>query len=306
MMIHKLPANLFSRVLEESTDAALIVDSAGVICYVNAAVQALSGYAPSELVGQSLNGLLPANVAAAHDGLLRNYIEHGSTAKVLGHVRDFAIRHRTGDPVPILLKALDLGFEDGVQYFGAFMVDMRVRREQEAKLAALLQLLEQQAMTDPLTTLPNRRAFDAEVARLLARRIRHPASMSIGIADIDHFKQVNDRYGHPAGDLVLCEVGKAIEHAARGADFVARAGGEEFNLLFPDTSLARAAVVAQRMRKAVAALSVHTPDGDCVRVTISIGMAALPADATATQALALADLALYNAKHLGRNRVETG
>ncbi len=304
-MTKELPAHLFTRVLDESLDAALIIDQDGKICYLNAASQALTGYPPGEVLGQPLDGLLPEGLVEKHRGYLLNYISSGTASTVLGHVREFAVRHRTGEMIPILLKALDLGVADGVRYFGAFMVDMRARRAEEAKTAALVAQLEQQAMTDPLTALPNRRAYDAELARVAARGRRNNAHATAGVADIDHFKQVNDQYGHPVGDLVLCEVGKAIERAARSTDFVARTGGEEFGMLFPDTSLEMARFVADRIRKEVAASQVMTPEGECIRVTISIGLAALEKDIAPEVALASADAALYQAKNLGRNRVET-
>jgi diguanylate cyclase (GGDEF)-like protein/PAS domain S-box-containing protein len=298
-----LPANLFARVLDESPDAALIIDQHGTMCYLNAASQALTGYPPGELQGQPLDGLLPEGLTEKHRGYLLHYISSGTTSTVLGHVREFAVRHRTGEMIPIELKALDLGVDNGVHYFGAFMVDMRARRAEDATTAALMAQLEQQALSDPLTTLPNRRAYDTELARVTARSRRSHAPTSVGVADIDHFKHVNDQYGHPVGDLVLCEVGKAIERAARGTDFVARTGGEEFGMLFPDTAIEMAHRVAERIRKAVAASSVTTPDGECIRVTISIGLAALAPDATPEQALASADTALYRAKETGRDRV---
>jgi diguanylate cyclase (GGDEF)-like protein/PAS domain S-box-containing protein len=304
-MSKELPTHLFARVLDESLDAALIIDQDGKICYLNAASQALTGYPPGEVLGQPLDGLLPAGLAEKHRGYLLNYLSSGTASTVLGHVREFAVRHRTGEMIPIQLKALDLGVTDGVRYFGAFMVDMRARRAEQAQTAALVAQLEQQAMSDPLTALPNRRAYDAEVARVAARARRNHAPTSVGVADIDHFKQVNDQYGHPVGDLVLCEVGKTIERASRGTDFVARTGGEEFGMLFPDTPIEMARSVAERIRKAVAATSVTTPDGECIRVTISVGLAALAPAATPEQALASADVALYRAKEQGRNRVET-
>jgi diguanylate cyclase (GGDEF)-like protein/PAS domain S-box-containing protein len=303
-MYKDLPADLFARVLDKSPDAALIIDQDGKIRYLNAASQALTGYLPGEALGQPLDGLLPEGLAEQHQSFLLHYISSGAASAVLGHVREFAVRHRTGEMIPILLKALDLGIDDGVHYFGAFMVDMRARRAQEAKTAALLALLEQQAMTDPLTTLPNRRAYDAELTRIAARGRRNNAPTSVGVADIDNFKQVNDQYGHPVGDLVLCEVGKAIERAARGTDFVARTGGEEFGMLFPDTSIEMARFVAERIRKGVEASSVTTPDGECIRVTISIGLAALAQGTAPEEAVASADEALYQAKNRGRNRVQ--
>jgi diguanylate cyclase (GGDEF)-like protein/PAS domain S-box-containing protein len=298
-----LPLTLFARVLEESLDAAVIIDEDGTIGYVNAAMQALSGYTRDELTGQPFDSLLPEGLASKHGGYLLNYVSAGAASTVLGQVREFALRHRTGAMIPIELKALDLGVEDGVHYFGGFLVDLRARRAEQAKTAALLAQLEQEAMTDPLTALPNRRAYDAELARVAARSRRNKSPISVGVADIDHFKSVNDTYGHPVGDLVLCEVGKAIERAARGTDFVARTGGEEFGMLFPDTAIEMAGLVAERIRRAVEEASVTTPDGACIRVTISIGLAPLAPEVSCDQALARADAALYQAKNQGRNRV---
>ena len=302
-MNNDLPTTLFVRVLDESLDAALIIDQDGIIRYQNAAVRALSGYAAHELIGQSLDRLMPAGMLEKHHSFLPHYLSAGAASAVLGHVRQFAIRHRSGESIPIELKAIDLGVDGGVHYFGAFMVDLRARRAEEAKTAALLAQLEQEALTDPLTALPNRRAYDAELARLAGRSRRSSAPLSVGVADIDRFKQVNDTFGHPVGDLVLCEVGRAIERAARGTDFVARTGGEEFGMLFPDTSIEMARIVAERMRTTVEESSVTTPDGERIAVTISIGLAPVLPAAAPGQALADADAALYQAKDQGRNRI---
>jgi len=303
IMNKDLPSTLFGRVLDGSLDAALIIDQDSRIGYLNAAMLALSGYTRDELIGQPLDGLLPDGMASQHRRYVHDYVSTGAISAVLGHVREFELRERGGAMIPIELKALDLGVEDSVQYFGAFLVDLRQRRAEQEKTAALLAQLEQEAMTDPLTALPNRRAYDAELARVAARSRRNKSPISVGVADIDHFKNVNDTYGHPVGDVVLCEVSKAIERAARGTDFVASTGGEEFGMLLPDTAIEMAGVVAERMRKAVEETSVTTPDGACIRVTISIGLAPLAPDAAPDAALASADAALYQAKNQGRNRV---
>ena len=294
-MIKDLPLTLFARVLDGSLDAAVIIDQDGAIGYLNAAMQALSGYTQDELIGQPLDGVLPDGLNAEHRA---DFAQDDA-----GGVRECALRARSGATIPIEFKALDLGVEAGVHYFGAFLVDLRARRAEQEKTAALLAQLEQEAMTDPLTALPNRRAYDAELARVAARSRRNQSPSSVGVADIDHFKHVNDTHGHPVGDLVLCEVGKAIERAARGTDFVARTGGEEFGMLFPDTAIEMAGLVAERMRQAVEATSVTTPDGACIRVTISIGLASLAPGAAPDAALAGADCALYQAKDQGRNRI---
>jgi diguanylate cyclase (GGDEF)-like protein/PAS domain S-box-containing protein len=304
-MNKELPAPLFARVLDESIDAALIIDQNSTIRYLNASMQVLAGYAPGELLGQPLDVLLPEGLAEKHRGYVLDYIRRGTVSSVLGRVREFAIRHRTGAMIPIELKAVDLGADEGVHFFGAFLVDIRARRAQERRTTALLAQLAQQAMTDPLTALPNRRAYDAEVDKVAARGRRNDTAASVGVADIDHFKQINDQYGHPVGDQLLREVGWAIERAARGTDFVARTGGEEFGMLFPDTSIATARQVAERIRKAVAESCITTPTGKCIHVTISIGLAALAPGTAPDLAQSSADAALYLAKEKGRDRIET-
>ncbi|NYS34204.1 PAS domain S-box protein, partial [Streptococcus danieliae] len=141
-----LPEVLFFRLLEDALDAVIIIDEQCRIRYINGAMQALSGYASGELLGQTLNGLLPDAVGAQHDNLVLNYIRSSRSSSVLGKIREFAIRHRDAQMIPIEMKALDLGVVDGTRYFGAFLLDVRERRELAAKNASLLAQLEQQAL----------------------------------------------------------------------------------------------------------------------------------------------------------------
>lgn len=295
-MIDTLPVAIVSRLIEESIDAVLVVDESGTIRYMNCAMQALSGYPPGEAIGQQLAGLLPDSYGNGGG------LNQANVATLLGGAREFVIRHRTGTMIPVEMKALDLGVVDAVRYFGAFMTDLRPRREAEAKNAALLAQLERQAMSDALTGLPNRRAFETEAARMTARARRSAAPITVGVADIDHFKKVNDEHGHPVGDEVLSAISAVIAQAARSSDFVARIGGEEFGLLFPDAMPETARAVAERMRRAVEDFPVITSDGVRLRLTISIGLA--PFEGTLTESLSQADDALYQAKRDGRNRVE--
>jgi diguanylate cyclase (GGDEF)-like protein/PAS domain S-box-containing protein len=301
-MIDTLPIAIVSRLIEESPDAVLVIDEHGIIRYLNEAMQALSGYAAGEAIGESLTGLLPDPIVSEHQGYLQRFLDSSTPSTVLGAVREFAIRHRTGQKIPIEMKALDLGVFEATRYFGAFMTDLRPRVQAEARNAALLAQLELQAMSDTLTSLPNRRAFEAEAARMVSRARRSGASITIGIADIDYFKKVNDTHGHPVGDEVLVAVSVVLLQAARASDFVARIGGEEFGLLFPDSTPETASAVAERMRAAVQGNPVAAKCGVELRVTISIGLA--PFDGSLSEALSHADKALYQAKDKGRNRVE--
>ena len=294
---------LFSRLLEDALDAVIIIDEQCRIRYINGAMQALSGYASGELLGQTLNGLLPDAVASQHDNLVINYIRSSRQSSVLGKIREFAIRHRNAQMIPIEMKALDLGVVDGMRYFGAFLLDVRERRELAAKNASLLAQLEQQALHDALTSLPNRRAYEAQAEQAMARAARSGAALTVGVADLDHCKKINDRHGHAVGDAVLRNVAQVLRDTGRVTDVAARMGGEEFGLLFPDATLPQAQMVAERIRAAVAAAVTVLPDGSPLHVTISIGLAPLARGASMDAAMSEADKALYVAKHQGRNQV---
>ena len=157
-------------------------------------------------------------------------------------------------------------------------------------------------MSDTLTGLPIRRAFETEAARMVSRAKRSASAITVGVADIDHFKKVNDQYGHATGDEVLNAVSAVIAQASRATDFVARIGGEEFGLLFPDATPEVARAVAERMRRAVEDFPVTISQGVEVRITISIGLAQF--ESSLTESLSHADAALYAAKNGGRNRIE--
>ena len=166
---------------------------------------------------------------------------------------------------------------------------------------------EHQAATDALTGLANRRQFEERLLAEVDRTRRFPAPLGLMMLDIDHFKQVNDRFGHQAGDDVLRAVAGAVSACARDVDVAARYGGEEMAVLLPGADIAGALAAAERVRKAVEALDTGILDaeGDPVRVTVSLGVASLgegPLDGE--DLVAQADAALYRAKHAGRNRSE--
>ncbi len=164
-----------------------------------------------------------------------------------------------------------------------------------------LAIAERQAATDALTGLPNRRAADDNLKRMVAQSARTGAPLAVLLLDLDNFKTINDVYGHDRGDEVLAAVGTALRDTLRDSDFAGRYGGEEFLLLLAGTDKRSALQVAEKVRVAIA--SVRIPNSD--QITASIGVAALPDDAAdALTLVRLADRALYTAKNNGRNRVE--
>ena len=169
--------------------------------------------------------------------------------------------------------------------------------------AMMYRKMELMASTDGLTGLTNHRTFQERFGQLLDRSARHKHPAAVLLCDIDHFKSVNDNYGHPVGDEVLRQVAKVLRNSVRVIDIPARYGGEEFAVVLESTDLDGALRLAERIREDVGKLEIQTDKG-LLKVTMSIGVAAFPDDAT-DQALLIerADLALYEAKETGRNRV---
>jgi diguanylate cyclase (GGDEF)-like protein len=158
------------------------------------------------------------------------------------------------------------------------------------------------ATVDELTGIANRRAYHCGFEAMLDRARRRESSLYLVLCDIDYFKRINDRYGHPFGDLVLQQVAKMFHRVVRTNDLAARTGGEEFAILLEDTDLEGAWSVAERLRALVAEQQLPVA-GERVSVTISLGIAAFPQDANSMEKLvSCADQALYDAKAKGRNR----
>ena len=158
--------------------------------------------------------------------------------------------------------------------------------------------LERISRSDPLTGLPNRRDIDEHLASMLAAGRRHGDTLGVAMIDIDHFKSINDTYGHAAGDAVLQQVAQRLRLAARQEDLVGRWGGEEFIVLLPRCDAARVFDVSDRVRRTVAATPVDLPEGGSLTVTVSIGCTPGLDDDVVERA----DSALYTAKEEGRNR----
>jgi diguanylate cyclase (GGDEF)-like protein len=172
--------------------------------------------------------------------------------------------------------------------------------------ADLHRRISRQAITDELTGLSNVRHFHELLDQEIERARRFNNNIGLVMVDIDNFKQVNDTYGHPQGDLVLKEVARALQQQSRDIDYPARYGGEEMSVILPQTNIDGAAMLAERMREAIEELEVRRLDGQGVlKMTASFGVASLPGTAAEKRYLiAVADEALYRAKHGGKNRVE--
>ena len=187
-----------------------------------------------------------------------------------------------------------------------WLVIKPVRREFEKRVDAerVAQDMTRLAITDTLTRLMNRRGITVSLIDAMAQAERYDHPLSIAMADIDHFKSVNDSHGHEAGDKVLVEVASLLSEALRMPDKVGRYGGEEFLVVLPHTTLAAAKKIAERMRAAVDDWAFEH-GGNKNHVTISIGLTQYRKGEDLEQLLSRVDQALYQAKSAGRNKVIT-
>ena len=189
-----------------------------------------------------------------------------------------------------------------------FLLAQRIRANNVtlSESARLQSQFERDALYDPLTGLNNRRWLEAKLPRLIKRFQHSGQALSVLMIDVDHFKRFNDTYGHLAGDVVLSTLGKVLLEQLRPTDLSVRYGGEEFVVILPSADLAGARIAAERLREAVSTTPITNHQGATLpSITISIGVAQLSGDENADSVLARADVALYRAKKLGRNRVDT-
>ena len=211
----------------------------------------------------------------------------------------------------MVVRALDLGVNDYIvrpvdpnELVARSLTQIRRKRYNDRLRNSVKQTIEL-AVTDPLTGLYNRRYLDNHLNVLFNRSMARGRPLSVLITDIDRFKQVNDTYGHDGGDEVLREFANRVRSTIRGADLACRYGGEEFVVVMPDTSPEVAAAVAERLRAAVESTSFALKhSGQALSVTASFGIASrITSVLTPDQLMKQADLALYEAKNTGRNRV---
>lgn len=282
----------FKAAVDSSSAAVIITDRDARIEYVNAAFVNATGYAPEEAIGQTPALLKSEQTPESLYRELRDAILGGANwrGEVQNRNKDGSVRWDDVAVAPVLDAA------GTVTHFVAINSDISLRKQMEEELRNL-------ATTDALTGIANRRRLMELGEQEMLRAQRAEAPLSVLMMDIDHFKHINDTYGHPAGDAVIQALARLCGETVRAIDTVGRLGGEEFAVLLPMTDRAGAQEVAERLRARVEASRLDW-EGAPVSFTVSIGVAQIrPEDDSFTALLGTADQALYQAKHEGRNRV---
>jgi diguanylate cyclase (GGDEF)-like protein/PAS domain S-box-containing protein len=301
-------------VLGNVLESIITTDPSGIIESVNHSTEVIFGYTEEEMVGKNVKMLMPEPDRSAHDQYLKTY-HTTRKARILSKERELEGRRKDGTHFPLELSVMEISVGGRSSYVGVAR-DITERRQSNAaleharsELQRANEKLRQQAQTDGLTGIANRRHFDAILDQELRRAKRAgDTHLSLMLCDIDSFKLYNDGYGHLAGDTCLQEISAVLSSTLnRADDLVARYGGEEFAIILPVTDAAGARSIAARLQQAVCDRNLpHKGSLIADRITLSIGVATLnPGEHVAAQKfIAMADSALYLAKKNGRNRVE--
>ena len=307
-----------------------VIDQHGTVLYVNDTLQKMVGKTQEELAKAHIHTLLTTPSSIYYQTYFLPLL------KVNGKVNELylTLRNETGK-IPVLMNAIEREV-DGEKRIECVLMEMSIRDDYENELVQakrnaerilqetdeanlkLQQLLkeveakkselellnvqfQQLAVTDSLTGLFNRRYFEEQMTFFLNDNRHTQKPFVLLLLDIDHFKSINDTYGHQVGDLVLQELSSMLQNTFRMGDVVSRIGGEEFTILLPDTDESTGYQLAEELRS-----TVEQSQWSCASVTVSMGVTVVKQQDTSSTILARADQALYASKNSGRNRVSVG
>lgn len=293
--------NLHRTIVENLADGVYLVDPDRKITYWNHGAEQISGYSAQTVVGRHCFDNILGHVDSQGRSLCHTACPLAMTIAD-GDPREAFIwlKHADGHRKPVRVRTSPV--RDGQ---GRIIGGVEVFSDETASLRAEADAARarRDALTDELTGLPNRRLFDAALIGRLENLTRYGWQFGLLIADLDHFKEVNDEFGHVFGDAVLVGVASTLRGAVRAGDVLARWGGEEFSVLVESSDEATLADAAERLRLLVSKSEVRR-DGISRTVHVSVGGALARLDDSAETLFARADTALYGAKTSGRNRIQ--
>lgn len=307
-----LEASRRIRVAIDASPAAIImVDSGGSIRLANMEAARLFGYDRDEVLGRPIEMLIPARYHTKHRQFRLGYVEN-AVRRPMGRGRQLVGIRENGEEFPLEIGLNPIELEDGLHVLGS-IVDLTIQRDLEHNLIEASEelrdandRLSRLATTDELTGLLNRRAFDEQLMVHIRLMQRMVSPLSLLLIDLDHFKELNDEYGHLAGDEALQQVSSLMMQNSRGSDIVARYGGEEFAIILPSTDVNGALKLAEKIR-----VEILNHSWDRSHLTASIGASTMFFEARelareayyGSSLVSDADRALYQSKDRGRNRV---
>ena len=293
----------YKSLIENIFDGLYLVDRNRCITYWNPVAERITGYRADEVVGRHCRD----NILVHVDETGKSLCAHGCPLEVTindGQLRDAEVflRHKEGHRVPVWVRTAPLHDTAGKIIGGA---ELFTDLSRPNAITAKLQVLEKLSFVDNLTQLANRRFVEMELESRISEKKRYGSPFGVLFVDIDHFKRINDTYGHDIGDRVLATVARTLANNARPSDLVGRWGGEEFVGVLRQLDASGLRSAAERFRRLVAA----TQCGEqylAIGVTVSIGATMLRDDESAEAVVKRADKLLYRSKAEGRNRCTIG
>lgn len=284
-------------------EGVYLVDTDGRLNFMNPEAERLLEYRFDELAGKTIHQI----ICGQHPNGVRFSPQACPLVQSLSEGREFkdvdsVFTCKSGRLLPVALISRPI-FEDD-RHTGAVVAfhDISEQKKYQESLETINQILEKQASTDPLTGIYNRLKLSQQVDSELKRAQRYHSELAVILFDIDHFKRINDNYGHLTGDAVLQDMARVVTKNLRDSDIFARWGGEEFMIVLPGTSVDQARTCAEKLRGIIAGHPFPVPTS----VTVSLGVTGAIAEDSRETLTNRADQALYAAKENGRNRVECG
>ena len=293
--------NLF----EMAPDAILKIEEDGTIIKANIQASNLFGYSKDELMSMKVSSLMPIWHRETHDKHIQHYFKSGGLRRMGNERGKLTALKKNGDQlsVEITLNLID------TRYGKRALATIRDVTDREMLIEALEKKIQeneelaQLSLTDSLTNTYNKRFFDDALDKEFSKSQRHRQPLSLMVIDLDHFKAVNDNYGHDAGDIALQQTANLLLRLVRFFDIVCRIGGEEFAIILPNTDIDSAMALADRICDETAEYEIEIGKKLNIKLTLSIGVSSLcDDDKQYTDLFSRADKALYNAKQQGRNR----
>ena len=283
---------LLSAVTQSAGEAIIMLDGNGLVAFWNPAAEKLFGYFRKEIIGEDLHRLIVPEEQSfrAYKKSFANFKSTGEGDKI-GKTIELKAKNKAGEILEAELTLTAVKRKEGLYTIGV-VKDIGKRKKVEEQIYLL-------TITDPLTNVYNRRYFMQKLEEEIERTKRNENKFSLIMLDIDHFKGINDRFGHNAGDLVLKSMTEMIKNRIRKVDCLARWGGEEFVIFLADTPANKAAVLAEELKESLSCMDIPGVD----RVTASFGVAGYCARDTADTLVNKADSMMYEAKAAGRNCV---
>ncbi len=284
----------FEAVFESTSDAVIVADSQGTILQWSSGAETIFDYSKEEAIGANLDIIIPDSWIDAHHAGLKRYLDTG-VARVIGKRLELIGRRKDASELPIEMSLSTWETEKG-SFFSSIIRDITERKATEDKINTLV-------YRDALTGLPNRRLFNDHLVALLKDLPETGEQLALLYIDLDHFKLINDTYGHCTGDQILVEVAKRFESISQTGDIISRLSADEFTLLLPHTDSGRAEKHAQHVLTLFEQPFLIQQEE--LFVTPSIGISVYPCGGSDLDSLVKhADIALYEAKNQGKNNYQ--